>query len=393
MSARISFLLLGGAHHVFHTAPVAAALSELLPGASVSIWACDERSADLARIAASAFPNSRVDINRLRRSAVGDLAAWVSGKPAARKLPLLWRNRQMLGASDVIVVPECTSTVVRRMGVTRPRLICIPHGAGDRAVSFEPRFKLFDHIIVAGGKTADRMIESGVDPHRISIAGYPKADLLRRLSAERQAYFQNARPTVLYNPHFKRSLSSLDEAEAIVARFREQDRYNLILAPHIRAAGEASAAERARWEALAIPGKILVDLGSDRLVDMSYILSADLYLGDVSSQVYEFLLSPRPCVFVDAHGVNWSADPNYAFWRLGEVTAPAQVLAAVDRAIGNHGTYVAAQQAAVAATFGDTADACVRAAAIIAREANALPVAADRSTAAAGNDDRLAAAA
>ena len=52
---------------------------------------------------------------------------------------------------------------------------------------------------------------------------------------------------------------------------------------------------------------------------MDYTDLADIYLGDVSSQVYEFLVRPRPCVFVDAHGFDWLRDPNFAHWAAGPV--------------------------------------------------------------------------
>jgi hypothetical protein len=41
---------------------------------------------------------------------------------------------------------------------------------------------------------------------------------------------------------------------------------------------------------MAVPGRVLVDTGSPQMIDMSHVAVADLYLGDVSSQVYEFLL-------------------------------------------------------------------------------------------------------
>src|SRR3546814_2965461 len=51
-----------------------------------------------------------------------------------------------------------------------------------------------------------------------------------------------------------------------------------------------------------------IDLGSERSIDMSYTGSADLYLGDVSSQVAEYLYRPRPCVFLNAQGVDRSEE-------------------------------------------------------------------------------------
>jgi CDP-glycerol glycerophosphotransferase (TagB/SpsB family) len=52
---------------------------------------------------------------------------------------------------------------------------------------------------------------------------------------------------------------------------------------------------------------------------MTYTNAADIYLGDVSSQIYEFLKTPRPCIFLNTHHVDHRGDPNYAHWQAGQV--------------------------------------------------------------------------
>ena len=86
---------------------------------------------------------------------------------------------------------------------------------------------------------------------------------------------------------------------------------------------------------------------------MTYILAADIYLGDVSSQVYEFLLQPRPCIFLNGHGVTWKHDPYYVHWKLGQVVddLDTQLQPALDRAFDLQPGFVPAQQAAFAYTF------------------------------------------
>jgi len=64
---------------------------------------------------------------------------------------------------------------------------------------------------------------------------------------------------------------------------------------------------------------IHIDLGSRACTNMAYTQRADIYLGDVSSQVYEFLLRPRPCVFLNPGRHAWEGDPNFAHWRAGPV--------------------------------------------------------------------------
>jgi hypothetical protein len=140
------------------------------------------------------------------------------------------------------------------------------------------------------------------------------------------------------------------------------------VAPHIRLFHDASRKARETVLAWSVPGKILIDLDSDRLVDMTYTSQADVYLGDVSSQVYEFLAQPRPCVFLNAHDVSWQQDPSYRFWTLGEVVAdPALLLAAIDRSFAEHPRFAEAQRIAlVDSVGGDPANAAARGAAALA---------------------------
>ena len=357
MRASVAFPMIGGAHQLFHTAPVAALLSIISPETEVVILAPDMRSLALIQSAVSLYPGSSVRVELLKRSWIGGLIAGVTRRRSSTKGPLLWRNRKLFNRFDALVLAECTSLLLRNMGVRRPVFLCIPHGAGDRAISFEPRFRNFDAVLVAGEKTVRRMVASGVDPSRLKIVGYPKADFVRRLRTEAERLFTNDRPTILYSPHFRRKLSSLDNGLAIASEFARHEGFNLIVAPHVRAFEDSSAKERQAWQSLAIPDKVIVDLGSERLFDMTYVDAADIFLGDVSSQVYEFLLRPRPCVFLNAHGVDWVGNDDYAFWNLGEVVHPKDAIPAIERAQHRHSEFLSQQRAAVAETFGGLTNA------------------------------------
>ena len=76
-----------------------------------------------------------------------------------------------------------------------------------------------------------------------------------------------------------------------------------------------------------------IDLGSHKSTDMSYTREADIYLGDVSSQVYEFLSGPKPCVFIGSENVKWRDNPDYAHWSYGPVChSVSQVMDALEQA-------------------------------------------------------------
>jgi len=47
---------------------------------------------------------------------------------------------------------------------------------------------------------------------------------------------------------------------------------------------------------------------------------SDVYIGDVSSMVYEFIaMKNRPCMFLNAHNVKWQNNADYRFWDYGPV--------------------------------------------------------------------------
>lgn len=251
------------------------------------------------------------------------------------------------------------------MGWRKP-LIHFRHGAGDRAPASERRLRAFDLIIVPGEKDIERAVAQGIERERLRIAGYVKLDYLHTLPQPSAALFSNALPTVLYNPHFDPETSSLGIAREVIAGFRAQQRYNLVFAPHVRAVENLSTAGKREFEALAVPGRIIVDLGSPDLFNMRYVRAADLYLGDMSSQLYEFITRPRPVAFINAHGIPWREDTRYAGWHLGEVAEGAgDVLDTIDRAFASHAGKIAPQEQAVAHAFGDYRGATARAADIL----------------------------
>lgn len=362
--SEISFLFIGGTHQIHHLAPVAAEVSRRTCGFSVRCICADtEAEATLRNIAAQMGADAMV-VTRVPVPWLARLAARITGRKAAAKGPILAAIRWRARHSRAIVVPERTSAALRKMGWRRP-LIHFRHGAGDRAPASEARLNVFDLIVVPGEKDVKRAVEQGIERSRLRVGGYVKLDYLRIAPPPAERLFGNDLPTVLYNPHFDPRLSSLGLAREVIERFRGQDRYNLVFAPHIRGVEDMSAAERDSLMSLA-SGRIIIDLGSPHLFDMHYTRAADLYLGDMSSQLYEFLSSPRPVAFVNAHGVDWRSDPRYAGWHLGEVAEGADtVVAAMDRAFAGHPRKIEAQIKAVKFAFGEYEGAIGRSADIL----------------------------
>ena len=280
----------------------------------------------------------------------------LDGVIPAAKLAVYRDNLEFFRSLDALVVAEKTSTILKtRYGLDNLRLIHTRHGAGDRAVGFNKASARFDFVLVSGPKIRDRLVaETGLSPETLAVVGYPKFDLPRNRSLPAKLR-GNGKPTVLYNPHVSPHLSSwYKHGRAVLDFFVGNQDYNLIFAPHVmlfeRKVVISIDKLRLDW-----PGRlerkycdapnILVDLGSTASTNMSYTEAADIYLGDVSSQVYEFLLRPRPCIFLNSHHFDHAADPNFAHWAAGAVIGtPLRLPAALAQAPAEHRRYIEIQR-------------------------------------------------
>ena len=160
----------------------------------------------------------------------------------------------------------------------------------------------------------------------------------------------------------------------MVRRIVADGRYNLIFAPHQRLIERAPEVADLMRE-IGDLAHVHCDIDGFAMVDGSYTGVADVYLGDTSSQVIEFLMRPRPCVFLNAGGVAWEGDPNYAMWACGEVVDDvADMVAAVERAALVHGEYAAVQAEFAARSLGAVEGGAARAAGEIVRLLQATSV-------------------
>ena len=278
------------------------------------------------------------------------LVRLLDGVIPAKKLLIYRDNFDFFRQFDALVVSEKSSLILKtRYGLNGLKFIHTRHGAGDRAIGFNRESAEFDLILVSGEKIRDRLIrDAGVPNEKIRITGYAKFDF----AAPRHAPFfaDPSRKTVLYNPHPSPHLSSwYRHGAAILNQFYHSERYNLIFAPHVMLYARpwtvtidklSIAYAKKPDKRFADAPHIHFDLGSPSSSDMTYSNAADLYLGDVSSQVYEFLYRPRPCLFVDAHATDWRKNPNYKHWTAGPVTTDvSNIIADVDGAFTSHDTY------------------------------------------------------
>jgi hypothetical protein len=319
-------------HQVAHSLPIALALAKMESGAEIVLATTSSRiRAEVERVAGE-MVGTGVELVSLELRGRGTrLLEQVAGRLLPlRKLGVLADNVDFFRSLDVLVVAEKTSLALkRRFGLDELKIVHTRHGAGDRAIGFDKASTGFDAVLISGPKIGERLTrEAGVAAEKLHQVGYPKFDLHRDTRVE-LPLARDGRRIILYNPHPSPHLSSWYKmGPAILDWFLAHPAYQLIFAPHVMLFERPLAISidklrvgrpgriEGRWQQAE---NILIDTGSRASTTMAYTNAADIYLGDASSQVYEFMLRPRPCVFVDAHDSPWRGNPDFAHWQAGPV--------------------------------------------------------------------------
>ena len=382
--ARVLFLFNHDApHQVAHLAGVAAATARLHKQLECTVaYASDRIRKQIEQIIGTEVLNSLIFVPLNISGWRSNIAAALDRILPATRLLRLRSNLALFEATDVVVSTERTCLRTKRLipDKKQPLYAKIPHGAGDRSVAYHPDYRRFDRVLVAGRKVVDQLVAHGVADEKIAIIGYPKFETVDLQS--KPDFFANGRPTFLYNPHFDPKLSSWYDAGPDLLRWFASDQgqaYNLIFAPHVmlfRKQFHFSLEYRTLRARPDVPDEalaadnILVDTDGPRLFDMSYTLGSDAYIGDVSSQVYEFLVRPRPVFFLDCRTTARASDDAWHhFWQAGPVMRSVDKLTALLPHHANVGEHYAKEQRSLVHYTFDLSDvpASERAANEIAR--------------------------
>ncbi len=365
---KIGFLFIHEqSHHIPHSAPILNALASQSSNYEIHAFVRKQHNVKLLTSLLSPEALRRLRLSILKTPVIAKgFEILTSRAIPIERIGALYANRETLKNMDVIVTPETTSLLLKtRFGLDKVKFVYTQHGAGDRAVGFDPNISKFDHILVPGEKIRDRMLNEGIiKAGNNSVVGYPKFDIVNLETTNSSRLFDNDNPIVLYNPHFDPSLSSwFEHGEKVLELFAERKDYNLIFAPHVmlftRRLHISADVSTVKWRRpinkrfFDCPN-ILIDTGSNASIDMTYTRAADIYIGDVSSQIYEFLHRPGVCIFLNSHGVDWAGNPNYAHWNLGKIISdPAEIDGLLAQRTWLRRFYMERQKAAFRKTFGD----------------------------------------
>lgn len=315
---KIAFLFLDEIHHIYHFITVAIQLSKTQQVSILTHPKCNP----LLFESLKELGGERVKVEELKTSSFRAFTDKLKARELPRKGFWIKKNQKyMLTNFDAIVFSDFFHKyILKNRKKQWPKLLKFDHGAPGRSYSYDARQLDFDFQLLFGEFMYQQFKTEGIiGPHAV-IAGYPKHDAISGNKIE--DFFGNENLTVVYNPHFDPKVTSWKKTGMqVLDFFYNHPGYNLIFAPHLHLFQKLKGGESKTIidEKYFNAKNILIDLGSPRSVDMSYIQSADVYLGDVSSQVYEFIHQPRPCIFLNPNQFDYKGDKNFRFWKLGEV--------------------------------------------------------------------------
>lgn len=352
-------------HQIAHSAPIAVELTRNHPDVDVSIITSSDQQNSMVREIfkkAGVMPPNFIRIT---------LPAWAEfiDKIARyfspfRRVAHLFCNIDLFSRFDAIVAPETTTALLKtKFGLEGVKLIYTQHGAGDAAIGFKPIIRAYDFVLASGVKVRDRLLSMHcITQQGHAVIGYPKFDLIAQSATKKPKLFANENPVIFYNPHCNPNLSSwFDWGDDVLDFFAANPQYNLIVAPHVmlfqRRIHISLDGGKIRWRR-DIPAKYLkcsnirFDLGGTACLDMTYALAADIYMGDVSSQIYEFMIHARPCFFLNPQGIEWQGNDNFTHWHYGQVISDIADLGSnLERAETDFAKYKPVQEVGFAKTF------------------------------------------
>ncbi|WP_375270297.1 hypothetical protein [Sphingomonas sp.] len=354
-AAPVAFLFLGETLLIPHLFPIVEALADARPDLPLDLWVSTSTHERLLAGWTAHLPHVRVR----RAPGFRHLAAATPGERPVLplKLPMLLRLAPALARTRVVVCAEQTSLWLPRLFPwARTRFVKTSHGVGSMSARDDRRRLAASYTLVPSEQERATYLARGMAPDRIEATGYVKAAFRQRTPA--RTLFADDRPVLLYTPHWQAHRSSWPAWGAqVVEQLSQQRDWNVILAPHQRLIERAPEVRDVLARVAHLP-HVHADLDSFATVDGSYTAAADIYLGDTSSQLIEFLARPRSAVFLDAHARAWADDPAYAMWRAGEVVDElADLLPALARATARHADFAATQHAIATAALGDASGA------------------------------------
>ena len=322
----VVFLFINGPHHVYHLIYPALKFVKLNNSYEVKIISGNPWNTKIINQASSEMGVSDfklIDIPLPLRYKIKNYKGKLYPPVYSRIKSVI---NHLSDASAIISTSHELPVYLNEQKINDPILFYLYHGTGTRAYGFEKKLDGYDYIFVPGNYHLNRLLnESCISKEKMILTGMPKLDWLKTKLDIKRFLFKNNNPTFYYNPHWDMKFSSyLKWKNHILNLFTERQELNLIFSPHPLVKHMSKREGYTIEEGKKYTENIIVDYGSDYCMDGTYNFASDVYIGDVSSMVTEFIIyKPRPCLFINAHDIDWVGNEDYHFWKMGNVVNDA----------------------------------------------------------------------
>ena len=312
-------LALHNKSQLHHVIPIALAL--IREGEDVTIFTSTRESKNYILNLAMLFkPIIFPEIITLKTNMFNRIKDQIKERMYPRASLVIKHNLKLLSSYDAIITPDVDAKPFHSLK-KRPKLIFTMHGTGLNKFVLGIPWRLFDYSLLYGNKLYSELDRLRLIPKlNCEVIGSPKFELssMHPYIRKEVLFPDSNRPIVLYNPHFNKPLSSWHLwSDRLLSFFANNSDYNVIFAPHVLLNEKE---EVVIHHDVILAENIFIDLESDALFDMTYTRLADIYVGDVSSQVYEFLhLRSRPCIFLNPRKFKWQGTNEFHSWKFGPV--------------------------------------------------------------------------
>lgn len=333
---KIAFLYIDKPYSTYHSITIAVELAKS-PSFDIHIL-CTERNYKLVLEILSQFNCKNITVHLLRPYWYFTMPFFFEAKAQLKKT-IFYKYKNLLQSYDSFVCTIYTDLFLKKIlkKQKHTKYIFTNHGISNRAYSFDERVREFDLFFILG-KQEQKMRKkmNHLTPFNHVTIGFLKYDAI--VNIPNTNFFDNSKPTILYNPHWVKEFTSFHKfIDNILDFFVKNKSYNLILAPHARLI-EKNPLYRFKLKRYKKHENILIDWESEASNNMSYTNYADIYMGDISSQAIEFVfVKERPCLFLDAHNLTNNRANRPLSWDLGTVVSEIISLEdTIKLAIENH---------------------------------------------------------
>ncbi len=345
---KLAFFLIGHKAHIHHVIPIACACS-VIEGFQVDVLTSTEVNYRIINDLLELYPDNKCNVVLLKPTKWYELTRKFKKKPYPTYDNIINNNFDRIVSYDVLLTPQhYLNRIMDRDEAKNKTYVLLTHGSGDSPVSYSKAKSRYDLTLLGSDEIIRLAKANGLEGNTIyKSIGYAKLEIAEKLKTDKP--FNNNLPTVVYNPSYVKKYSSWDKwGYQILDYFAHQSKFNLIFAPHLKLFQNKSIKKlRNRYSSC---DNILIDTDTDALIDMTYTKYADIYLGDISSQGYEFLYKPRPCVFLNPENKEM-----IKMWELGDVISDINDFdIAINNALKNHINYIEIQKEEFSKRFSVT---------------------------------------